>query len=549
MITIDDQLAPSITCASDITVSCIEQVPTPDINVVTATDNCLGPITIIHVGDVSDGNTCPEVITRTYRATDACGNSSECIQRITIHDQAPPTITCASDITVSCIEQVPTPDINEVTATDNCLGPITIIHVGDVSDGNTCPQVITRTYRATDACGNSSECIQSITIHDQAPPMITCPADITIACREDLPTPDPTSVITTDNCAGLISVVHVTDLSDGNVSPEVITRTYRATDACGNSVDCSQRITIDNNAPPFIQCPSDIIVACIENVPPVDINSVQAMSSCNWKYHSYARLGCFGWQLMPRNNNPYVPSYGRSEQFFRMQSDNYDRRNQSSPTFVTPSDITIVFTDDSSPTSVGTISNASDDCGIYGVEYNDLIIPGSCSVVDTIFRTWTVRDTCGNFANGIQKIIRLDTVSSFSVFISDLILFSDSVCQVDLDTSNTGQPVITPPNKQVFKDYRDEETVLFPGRTDIRRIWSVWDECGLVVIDTQKIEIYDNLPPEYTYWPSDTNIITRNPGMVGLVGIPIYQDNCTPQSSIEIDYQDQYNPTTEHWWK
>ena len=30
---------------------------------------------VAFVSDVSDNNTCPEVITRTYSVTDACGNS------------------------------------------------------------------------------------------------------------------------------------------------------------------------------------------------------------------------------------------------------------------------------------------------------------------------------------------------------------------------------------------------------------------------------------------------------------------------------------------
>ena len=38
-------------------------------------DNCTAAPVVAHVSDVSDGNTCPEVITRTYSVTDDCGNS------------------------------------------------------------------------------------------------------------------------------------------------------------------------------------------------------------------------------------------------------------------------------------------------------------------------------------------------------------------------------------------------------------------------------------------------------------------------------------------
>ena len=52
-----------------------------------------------------------------------------------------------------CVGDVPAVDILSVVATDNC-STVSITHLGDVSDGLTCPETITRTYRGTDACGN-----------------------------------------------------------------------------------------------------------------------------------------------------------------------------------------------------------------------------------------------------------------------------------------------------------------------------------------------------------------------------------------------------------
>ena len=60
------------------------------------------------------GGACGGTITRTYRATDACGNFAECTQTITIDDTTDPTLTCPAGITVECVADVPAADINSV---------------------------------------------------------------------------------------------------------------------------------------------------------------------------------------------------------------------------------------------------------------------------------------------------------------------------------------------------------------------------------------------------------------------------------------------------
>ena len=69
----------------------MDDVPAADITVITdEADNC-GTPTVAFVSDLSDGNSCPEVITRTYSVTDSCGNSINVTQTITINDITPPT--------------------------------------------------------------------------------------------------------------------------------------------------------------------------------------------------------------------------------------------------------------------------------------------------------------------------------------------------------------------------------------------------------------------------------------------------------------------------
>ncbi|WP_419212255.1 PA14 domain-containing protein [Maribacter sp. X9] len=80
---------------------------------------------------------------------------------------------------------------------------------------------------------------------DNVNPTATNPAPISVFCSSDVPTPD-TSVVTDefDNCTTNPTVTFISDVSDGGVNPEIITRTYRISDDSGNSIDVTQTITV-----------------------------------------------------------------------------------------------------------------------------------------------------------------------------------------------------------------------------------------------------------------------------------------------------------------
>lgn len=82
-ITVDTQ-GPTATNPTALNVFCASDIPAADVNVVTdEADNCSTP-TVTYIGQVSDGGTNPEIITRTYRVTDASGNSTDVTQTITV---------------------------------------------------------------------------------------------------------------------------------------------------------------------------------------------------------------------------------------------------------------------------------------------------------------------------------------------------------------------------------------------------------------------------------------------------------------------------------
>src|SRR5205814_5605890 len=88
----------------------------------TAADNCdavpvvtLNEISTQAVSGCSHAN---YTITRTWTATDACGNSSTGQQVVTVHDTTAPVFSAApADVTVQC-NAIPSAAI--LTATDNC---------------------------------------------------------------------------------------------------------------------------------------------------------------------------------------------------------------------------------------------------------------------------------------------------------------------------------------------------------------------------------------------------------------------------------------------
>jgi hypothetical protein len=166
-----------------------------------------------------------------------------------VFDTTDPEITCPADATFECDETVV---FGMATATDNCDPAPVISYVDNETPGD-CPQekTIVRTWTATDACGNSKSCDQTITVVDTTAPVLSgCPSDQEVACGE----PFEFTLIADDNCdpeprfecsysdAADPDRFTVEDLGGGAVrltltASTVVTVTCVAVDACGNTSD------------------------------------------------------------------------------------------------------------------------------------------------------------------------------------------------------------------------------------------------------------------------------------------------------------------------
>ncbi len=403
-VTVNDTQAPTITCPGPVTVSCAGDVPPVNTGAIVANDNCPG-VVVSHRGDVISAQTCANryTITRTYRATDASGNFTECTQTITVDDQTAPTLTCPAPVTVSCTGNVPPVDIADVTGvSDNCGGVVTVTWMGDVISNQTCANryTITRTYRATDVCGNFAECTQIITVNDQTPPVLTCPAPITVSCASAVPAPN-TALVTgvSDNCGGPVAVTFISDVISNQTCANryTITRTYRATDVCGNFTNCTQIITVNDQTPPTLTCPAPITVSCASAVPVPDIALVTGVSdNCEGPVTVTFVSDVISNQTCA-NRYTITRTYRATDVCgnFTNCTQTITVNDQSGPIVVCPANITVNSNIGTCNTTVNFTVTATDNCG-GAVTIVSSPASGSVFPIGTTTVTSTATDACGN---------------------------------------------------------------------------------------------------------------------------------------------------------
>ena len=263
-ITINDDTKPTASNLPLVTVQCTTDIPAPDPDIITdEADNCTANPLVEFVSDVSDGKTCPELIRRTYRVADDCGNEIFVMQTFAVDDKIAPVINGAIDETFEegcSIIDVSAPvttvaglETLGLSISDNCTDKASLtVSSNDVASG-TCPLIITRTYTIADACGNETTYDQIINMVENTPPVLSgTPSvdEIDVLC--DVP-PDPpelyTEVTATDNCDTDVEITFEetsTQKFDNSYESVVytITRTWTATDDCGNSTSETQTINM-----------------------------------------------------------------------------------------------------------------------------------------------------------------------------------------------------------------------------------------------------------------------------------------------------------------
>ncbi|MFE3869582.1 hypothetical protein ACFX5E_16085, partial [Flavobacterium sp. LS2P90] len=389
---------------ADVTLSCTTNVPL--MTSLTAMDDCSGEITVQGIDTIVQGDCANSyVITRTWTFTDSCSNSSSTVQTINVQDTTAPVINpLPATTTISCPA---TPEFTRATATDACGSAIEITPV-DVTTNGACAgsYSVTRTWTAKDACGNSSTATQTINFQDTTAPLINpLPATATISCPAN---PEFTQATATDECGSTIELTPVDVTTNGACAGSYsVTRTWTATDACGNSSTATQTIKVqDTTAPVINPLPATTTISCPATPEFTRANATDACGSAI--------------ELTPvdvTTNGACVGSYSVTRTWTAIDACG----NSSTATqTINVQDTTAPVIDPLSATATiscpavpeFTQATATDACG-SAIELTpvDVTTNGACVGSYSVTRTWTAIDACGNSSTATQTINVQDTTA------------------------------------------------------------------------------------------------------------------------------------------
>jgi SdrD B-like domain/Concanavalin A-like lectin/glucanases superfamily len=504
-----DYTSPILNAPANINVSCsnIPQAPA-----LTATDNCDSDVQVDYEQTQTELDNCTYTITRTWVATDDCNNQSTAVQVITVTDNTAPVFaTTLADQTVQC-DNIPA--AADVTATDNCSDATVTM---EESSTNGCAYTITRTWTATDACGNTATLTQHLYVVDEvAPVFASFPEDQTINCNSG--TPPVVSVTATDNCDNNV-VITTNDMIVNAACGYQIKRTYIATDNCGNAVTGVQMITVIDETPPLVfNVPDDITVGCnapipgyssnvtaqdnCDSTPTITVNDIIVQQECGYLIKRFY------------NATDDCGNQGAGLQMITVI-------DETAPQFATiPMDVTV---------NCGSIPNpaelsATDLCdNSLDYTYSESVISIGCP--QQIKRIWTATDNCGNTATAVQVITVIDNdapvFDDYEVFmqipcdqVAEFMLTATDGCDNDVEVT-----IIT--------------ELLYSGSCygTLQRTYEATDECGNVTTAMQLIDIIDPTAPVLHNIPAEVYVICG--GAVPTVPTNIYAtDNCSQDMEI-----------------
>ena len=448
---ISDDTAPTAMAPTAVDLECSTGVPAAATTIAEflaltgadASDNCTAQasLTVSSSTGALDGDECTGTITRTYTIADACGNSVNVDHVFNISDDTAPTAMAPTAVDLECSTGVPAAAttiaeflaLTGADASDNCTAQasLTVSSSTGALDGDECTGTITRTYTIVDACGNSVNVDHVFNISDDTAPTAMAPTAVDLECSTGVPAAATTiaeflaltGADASDNCTAQASltVSSSTGALDGDECTGTITRTYTIVDACGNSVNVDHVFNISDDTAPTAMAPTAVDLECSTGVPAaattiaefLALTGADASDNCTAQASltvSSSTGALDGDECTGTITRTYTiaDACGNSvnvDHVFNISDD-------TAPTAMAPTNLNVECSTDvpagltTHAAYVAAGGTASDNCSADGdlvFASNDVSDGETCP--ETITRTYTITDVCGNSTQAIQTIV------------------------------------------------------------------------------------------------------------------------------------------------
>ena len=497
-----DITPPMISCPTNTTVECGQPTDPGSTGAAAATDNC-DPNPTVTFADAISG-ACPTLIYRTWTAVDFSGNTNQCTQVITIRDTTAPVITCPADKQLQCGASTDPSNTGLATATDNCGTNVTVGYTDAATPANCTGKAgIDRTWTATDACGNSSTCVQHITFVDTTAPVATVPTGSNLGCN---PTNLPTDVsvkalvTATDNCSTTsVSVAHV-DVNTGCV----VTRTFTvtATDGCGNASAAQTVVylwTVDTTAP-TVTVPTGSNLGCNPTNLPTDVSVkalVTATDTCSAPVINVSHVDTINGCVVTRTFT--VTATDGCGNTSAAQTVAYLwTLDTTAPTVTVPAGSNLGCNPTNLPTDVSVkgLVMATDTCSAPVINVSHVDTINGCVVT----RTFTVKatDGCGN-TSAAQAVVYTWTADTTppSITCPGPVTVQ---CASNVPPANVTSVIAIDACSSVTVSFVGDVITnqTCPNRFTVLRTYRAVDACGNSATCTQTITVIDTTKPSIT---------------------------------------------------
>jgi hypothetical protein len=564
-VTVEDKVAPVISCPDAVTLNCQDNTTPYSTGSATATDAC--GIVSITFADVSTQNTDVNnaahynyTINRTWTATDKNGNSTSCVQVITVQDITPPVVTCPASVIRNCQDATTVAANGSATATDNCA-PVSIMssdvstQVADVNSAGHYNYVITRTWKATDVSGNTTSCVQTITVKDDTAPVITTATnslDRTEECSDAYAIAAALALMpaATDNCAPVTIhlVSDVTTAACGTTYTRV--RQWNFTDPSGNtSTTYTQTLTVlDRTAPVLSVAPADVTVNC-EGVPAAAV--LTATDNCDQAPAVvYAQVSTQTASGIGHYNYTLTRTWTATDACGNASSKTQVVTVQdiTAPVLVgVPADVTAECSAVPAPAKPTATDNcdASPVITLQEVSTQSTDANSASHYNYTITRTWTVKDVTGNNSSATQVVTVRDITAPVITCPASITLN----CQDNSSVAANGSATATDNCSPVAITSSDVSTQVASINSaghynyTITRTWVAKDVSGNSSSCVQVITVQDITAPVIAC-PADKTLNCQDATTVAANGTATATDNCAPVSITSTDVSTQHADVT-----